>query len=205
MSDGLTATPTHETLDPGPAPHRGRARSAWVVAPVQAVVIITVFSGVGALGGWLWHRLWDAPQGVVSGGQWYTDEAGLREDFAGTGSYVAIAVVAGLALGALSAWLLDRSELVTLLAVLAGSVLAGWVMLRVGHQLGPPDPERLARAAEDGTKLKGSLRLHSWVPKGAFPFGALLGVALVYAFSAARTPPEVRPDLPWPYGAPPQA
>jgi hypothetical protein len=201
MSDGLTATPTHEAIDPRPEP--SRRRSAWVVVPVQALVVLGVFAGAGALAGRLWYRLWDAPHGVVSGGQWYTDEAGLRDDFDGTGWYVAIAVVAGLVLGLLCAWLLHRSELVTLLAVAAGSVLAAWIMLRVGYHLSPPDPERLAKTAEDGTKLKGALRLHSWVPKGAFPFGALLGLAVVYAISASRTPAEVRTEPSWPYGSTP--
>jgi hypothetical protein len=204
MSDGLTATPTHRSLDRRPEPSGRRLRSAWVVAPVQALVVLAVFTGVGAFAGWLWYRLWDVPHGVVSGGQWYTDEAGLRDDFDGTGWYVALALVAGLLLGVLSAWLLRRSELVTLLAVTAGSVLAAWVMLRVGHHLSPPDPDRLARTADDGTKLAGALRLHSWVPKGAFPFGALIGLALVYGLSATRTPAEVRTEPPWPYDAPPR-
>ena len=149
---------------------------------------------VGALGGWLWYRLWDVPHGVVSGHQWYTSEAGLRDDFAGTGLYVAISVLAGLLLGGLAAWFLDRSELVTLVAVIGGSVLAAYVMLRVGYHLSPADPHELARSAADGTRLDGALRVDSWPPKGAFTFGAVLGLAVVYASTLGQTPPEVRGD-----------
>jgi hypothetical protein len=195
MSDGLTRTPSHKTEDARPA--RRHAGSPWrrparVVVPVQVLTVLALFAASGALCGWVWYRIWDVPSGVVAGGQWYTSEAGLRDDFAGTGWYVAIALGAGLVLGALSAWLLDRSEVATTLAVIAGSMLAGWVMLRVGYHLSPPDPVDLARTAEDGTRLEGALRVPSWPPRGAFPFGALLGLAGVYAVLMSRTPTEIR-------------
>lgn len=191
MSDGLTATPAHQAppLDPAPT---GARRPVWVVVALQALLILAVFAVVGALAGWLWYHLWDAPTGVVSGGTWFTDEAGLRDDFGGVAWYVTISVLAGLMLGALAAWLLDRSELVTLAAVLAGSALAAYLMLRVGQHLSPPDPHELARSAKDGTELKGALRVESWPPRGAFTFGALVGLTLVYALSVTRTPSEVR-------------
>ena len=203
MSDGLIATPTHDVIaSPERAP-----RSTWVVAPIQALVIVAVFAGVGAAAGRLWYHLWDVPSGVVSGGEWYTNEAGLRDDFQGVALYVAIAGLAGLALGILSAWLLDRSELVTLAAVVVGSVLAAYVMLRVGTHLSPGDPHELAKTAQDGTKLKGALEVTPWPPRGAFTFGALLGLAFVYAVSMGKSPTEVRSEVPAgtasPYAAPP--
>jgi hypothetical protein len=190
MPDGLTAPPppsTHET----PASRRQRGSgSPWRVAAVQALVVVVLFGAAGAACGWLWHRLWDAPSGVVADHQWYTSEAGLRDDFQGVAWYVAIALAAGLVLGVLCAWLLDRSEVVTLVAVVAGSVLAAYVMLEVGTHLSPGDPHELARTAADGTKLKGSLQVDSWPPRGAFPFGALLGLAFVFFVSVDRSPSE---------------
>ncbi len=198
MSDGLTSTDgliptsTHEPLASSP---EVTGRPAWTRALVQGLAVVAAFAGVGALGGVLWYRLWDVPDGVVAGHQWYTGESGLRDDFAGVGWYVAISVLAGLLLGALAAWLCDRSELVTLAAVVGGSVLAAYLMLRVGYHLSPPDPELLARTADDGTRLDGALRVDSWPPRGAFPFGALLGLGLVYAGTLGWTPPEVRPEV----------
>jgi hypothetical protein len=191
MSDGLTSASTHPPLA---APPERTAGPIWTVALVQALAVVAVFAGVGALSGLLWYHLWDVPNGVVAGHQWYTSEAGLRDDFAGVGLYVAISAVAGLLLGALAAWLFDRSELVTLLAVIAGSVLAAYLMFRVGYHLSPPDPDHLARTAEDGTKLDGALRVDSWPPRGAFPFGAVLGLALVYSSTLGRTQPKVRSE-----------
>jgi len=190
MSDGLTAAPTHQDA---PAPDRAR-RPVWLVAALQALVIVVVFAAVGLAAGWLWHHLWDVPKGVVSGGQWYTNEAGLRDDFSGVGWYVAISLVCGLVLGTLAALLLRRSELVTMAAVLVGSALAAYLMLRMGQHLSPPDPHVLARSAEDGTELKGALRVRGWPPRGAFTFGALVGVALVYGISVTRTPSELRSE-----------
>jgi len=81
MSDGLTAPPARsELLDARPV---GAARSAWLVAPLQALLIITVFAATGVAAGRLWYKLWDVPSGVVANGQWYTNEAGLRDDFQG--------------------------------------------------------------------------------------------------------------------------
>ena len=103
MSDGLIATATHE---PVAAPPDHAVRRFWVGAALQGLAVVAVFAGAGALCGLLWFRLWDVPHGVVSGHQWFTSETGLRADFSGTGWYVVIAVLAGLVLGALAAWLL---------------------------------------------------------------------------------------------------
>jgi hypothetical protein len=200
MSDGLTATPTHDA--PGsPAPRTGRAAwaawAAWAAPVRQAVVILVLFAVAGLLCGWLWYHLWDVPHGVVSGGQWFTSEAGLRADFAGVAWYVSIAVLAGLVLGVLSAWLLARSELVTLAAVVTGSLVAGYLMLRLGQHLSPSDPHELAKTAADGTRLRGALRVDPWPPRAAFPFGALVGLSVVFSATAGRTPSEpagVRPE-----------
>ena len=191
MPDGLIATTTDP---PAAAPPDPTGRPAWVGMVAQALAVVAIFAGVGALCGLLWFRLWDAPHGVVSGHEWYTSETGLRADFSGTGFYVVIAVLAGLALGALAAWLCDRSELVTLVAVVCGSILAGYLMLRVGYHLSAPDPDHLALVAKDGTKLDGALRIDSGPPKAAFPFGALLGLAVVYASTLGRTPTEPTPQ-----------
>jgi hypothetical protein len=205
MSDGLTAPPSTspELLDARPA---AAPRPAWVVVLAQALATVAIFAAAGAAAGWLWYKIWDVPSGVVSGGAWYTNEAGLRADFQGVAWYVTIALVVGLVLGMLTAWLFDRSELVTLAAVVVGSALAAYLMLRVGTHLSPPDPHELAKTAKDGDKLKGALLVTSWPPKGAFTFGALIGLAVVYAVSIGRTPTEVRtlpPPPPAPGGEPP--
>jgi hypothetical protein len=80
-------------------------------------------------------------------------------------------------------------------------VLAAYLMLRVGYHLSPPDPQIVARTAADGTRLDGALRVDSWPPRGAFTFGAVLGLALVYASTLGQTSPAVHSA---PEGGPPR-
>lgn len=146
----------------------------------QVVVIVLVFAVAGALAGAVWEWLWTPPAGVVVHHQWLQDERGLRGDFAGTGSYVAVAAITGFLVGGVVAFVFDAAEVVTLLAVLAGAVLAGWLMHRVGLALGPADPRHLAASAKDGTRLPGRLSVSGQSEFRAFPAGALLGLVIVF-------------------------
>lgn len=179
------------------------ASPRWMVLTAQGTAIVALFAGAGWLGGWVWWKLWSpAPTGVVSQGTWlpqpYAEGSGA--DFAGTGWYVVVAVVAGLVLGLVAGLLLDRSEIVTLVAVAAGSMLAAWLMFRVGVSFSAPDPMAIAETAKEGTELPGRLDLAGKVdlrgedfggqvrsPMVAFPFGAMAGLALAFfGISKAR-------------------
>jgi hypothetical protein len=170
--------------------HSGtRSGRRLVPALGQAAIVVVVFAVAGALAGVVWEWLWTPPVGVVIDHQWLLGLSGLRAEFSATGIYVVVASVAGLLTGALCALFLDRAELVTLVAVLVGSVLAGWLMVQVGHALGPSDPRELAETAPNRTRLPSDLRVVGkiWPPKSireaspyvAFPAGATLGVAVV--------------------------
>jgi hypothetical protein len=187
MPDGLTAVTEKTDQPPGHLAPRGR-RTPWLVIPLQIAITLALFAGAGALSGWLWYHLWTPPRGVVVDHQWFLDpaEAGLRADFPGTGWYVVVALPAGLLLGAVCAYVLDRSELATLVAVAIGATLAAWLMLRIGVHLSPADPDTLARTAKDGTELPGRLHVSRLSPKLSYPTGALLGLALVYLMTSRR-------------------
>ncbi|HEU4810893.1 MAG TPA: hypothetical protein VFT00_02010 [Nocardioides sp.] len=154
----------------------------------QLLVVLAVTIAAGALAGLVWEWLWTPPVGVVQDHRWLLDEAGLRDDFAGTGTYIAVAAVAGVLVGALVALLFDRAELVTLVAVVVGSVVAGWLMYRVGLAVDPPDPRVLARTAEEGAHLPGKLTVHGRSPFVAFPSGALVGLVVVFLGLSRRRP-----------------
>lgn len=146
----------------------------------QLLVVLAVTIAAGAVAGLVWEWLWTAPVGVVVEQRWVLDEAGLRDDFSGTGTYIAVAAVAGVLVGALVALVFDRSELVTLVALVVGSVVAGWLMYRVGIALGPADPRALARSAEEGAHLPAQLKVLGRSPFVAFPSGALVGLVVVF-------------------------
>lgn len=154
----------------------------------QLLVVLAVTIGAGAVAGLVWEWLWTPPVGVVQHHRWVLDEAALRDDFSGTGTYIAVAAVAGVLVGALVALLFDRSELVTLVALVVGSVVAGWLMYRVGLAVGPADPRALARTAEEGAHLPGQLKVLGWSPFVAFPSGALVGLVVVFLGLSRRRP-----------------
>jgi len=166
-------------------------------AAVQAAVIVAVFALSGALAGVVWERLWDAPDGVVFQDQWFLEPAGPDHSFSGTGWYVVVALVAGALTAFVLGWWWPRHELASVLAFFVGSMLAGWVMYRVGHALGPQDPRLLAAGQADLTTIPSDLtlagvdgrprlfRLDSSAMT-AFPIGAMLASIYVFLVSTGR-------------------
>ena len=176
MSEQLTAPRA-------PTPSAGEPSRGWsLLLPYvrQALLIVAIFAVAGVLAGVVWEWLWTAPTGVVVHHQWLQDERGLSGEFSGTGLYVLVAAVAGLLVGGTVAVLLDRSELVTLVAVLGGALLAGWLMSHVGGFLGPADPRSLAATANTGTHLPDHLVVSGKSELRAFPGGALVGLVVVF-------------------------
>ena len=154
-----------------------RARPAWV----DFVLVVGMFAVAGVICAFIWEWVWTAPYGLVYDHQWMAeDEAALQGQFSGTGWYVVIASLGGLVVGALAALFVDRRPLLTLAAVVVGSVLATFLMIRIGAALGPTDPHTLAKHAVDATRLPGSLTVSEWSPWIAFTGGALVALVLVF-------------------------
>jgi hypothetical protein len=150
----------------------------WLLRDVA--IVLLVFAAVGSLAGVLWELWWTPPTGVVVDRAWVPDDSGIRELFTGTGQYVVVGVACGLLAGAVCAWFVDRVELLTLVTVAAGSVLAAWLMLQVGTALAPPDPALAARTAADGERLPGALEVSGAGALASLPAGALTGLVLVF-------------------------
>jgi hypothetical protein len=196
MPELTTPPAVPPTTPPGQVlagPRRPLRQHPWLPVALQGLAVLVMFTAAGAGAGWLWQHLWDPPTGVVADHVWYTDEAGLRSDFSATGLYVVIALLAGLVVGGLAAVLFDRAEVGTLLAVLAGSALAAWLMWKVGVHYSAVDPHEAAKTAADGTKLPGNLHVSgagrlSWDPRElrvpaaylSFPVGALSALTVVF-------------------------
>lgn len=146
----------------------------------RAVVVVAVLVAGGAVAGVVWELLWTPPPGVALAERFSLTSSGLTESFAGTALYVLVAVATGLLLGAVVALRADGAELVTLGAVVLGSLLAAAVMAVVGAALGPPDADDAARGLEDYAPLRQDLRIEGVGPYLAFPSGALLGAGTVF-------------------------
>jgi hypothetical protein len=152
------------------------------------VAVLATYALVGAGTGWMWHELWQPSQGVVIEHQWYADSEALREDFSGTGLYVLIAAAAGVVLGGIFAVVGGLRPVLTLVACVAGSVIAAWLMLEVGQRLGPPDPQHLAQTADDGTTLPSALRVSGLSPLLSYSLGSLAALAAVFTITPGKTP-----------------
>lgn len=159
------------------------SRPAWV----EFGAVVLLLAAGGLIGAVVWDWLWTAPVGVVVDHQWVAeDEAGLQGMFDATGWYVVVASVVGLVVGFVVAIFLDRVPLLTLAAVVLGSVVGTFLMLRLGAALGPPDPQVLALAKPDGTHLPGDLVVTGRSPWIALPVGALVGLTVVFIGLAPR-------------------
>lgn len=164
---------------------------------IRVLVLLLAGAALGGVLAVLWEMLWEPPSGIVFEQTWYLDEIGLTQDISGFGWFVVLGLVGGLAYGAVAAKLGSGYELLTLVGVVAGSALAVWVMLQVGHWLGPPDPRLLAPTTVDLTALPGDLRLTPTpaderllgLPNSAYlalPGAALIGLVSVFLGQSSR-------------------
>lgn len=190
MSDQLTdADPAAFPEQPAEAAERPGAWKRYRRSLLQALVIIVAFAVLGVAGGWLWNHLYDAPRGIAYQGKWLgLDEQDYRGQFSGTALYAIIAGIGALVLGTAAAYLLDRDELITLVAIVAGACLAAYVMTCVGESLGNPDPAPLAAVAKDRTSIPGDLRLARWTVGMVWPAAGVLGAAMVFFLTTKRRP-----------------
>jgi len=149
--------------------HRASAR--------DVIVVLLTFAAAGALGALLWHWWWSpAPTGFVFEKEPYF---GPDLEFRSTGTYVVVSAGLGFLLGLLLTYLLDRDEVVTLVALVVGGVLAAGVMALVGHLLGPESAAEVARAAADGDSVKADLRVQPGAAYLIFPVASLVGSLVV--------------------------
>ena len=166
-------------------------------AVAQFVAVVAVFAASGAVAGVVWEWLWDAPTGIAYQDQWFLQPSGPDYAFSGTGWYVVVALVAGALTTFALGWWWPRHELTSLAAFVVGSALAGWVMLHVGHALGPGDPQLLAAGKPDFTAIPSDLTVsaagaasRSFRPDStalaAFPIGAMIAAVYVFAVATGR-------------------
>jgi disulfide bond formation protein DsbB len=169
-----------------------RVTSRPTSGPTRPLLILALFAAAGLGGGYAWRHLWTPADGVAREGRWVPVpvEQGLQNDFSGVGWYVVVTLVIGLVLGAVTALVLDRSELVGVVVALLGSAVAAYLVLTVGERLSPPDPSEVAADAADGTEIPGDLELDGWTPLLSAPVGAMAALSTVYLLTTRRRTSE---------------
>ena len=152
------------------------------------LLVLVVYAVLGAVAGVVWEWLWTPPVRLVEQHQLlYDSYASLRRVFTGTGWYALVGAVASAVL-ALAVCVLARArELVVLAAVVVGSIVAAFVMMKVGTALGPnATPARVVAHAANGTVVHDPLTVAGtsvWGVKSAYlvwPMTSLFVLALTY-------------------------
>jgi len=158
---------------------------------IRPLLLLALFALAGIGGGYAWRHLWTPPAGEARRGTWVPTpvEQGLQNDFSGVGWYVVVALVLGLVLGVVTAFVLDRAEILGVVVVLLGSALAAYLVLTVGERLSPPDPDKVAATAADGDPIEGDLEFDGWTPLLSAPVGALTTLSAAYLLTARRRRP----------------
>jgi hypothetical protein len=168
-------------LDPPPDAARAEARAMLV----DVAVILGAFLVAGVVAGVVWPQL--VQPVTVSRNELgiSTDEVALSHRFSNDGWYAVLAGVGGLGLGVLMATWRRTHEVVTLLVVVAGSLLAAVVSAQLGYRLGPEDPNIVLADAAVGATAQDVVRVSADVVYLVWPIAAVVG-ALVVLWSPPR-------------------
>lgn len=187
MPDNLIVPPPPSLYATGRRPARPDLSRPVLV---QVAIIVAAFVVGGVVAGLAAATLWTPPTGMVLEDKWYRglisiDPPAIGQNidqavFAATAWFSVCAIVLGLLVGIAAAVWLNRSELVTLAALIVGGGIGGGLMLLVTLLLSPEDPNGLAKGAADGTVLQDSFQLASpWLVL-LVPGSAMLALMVIF-------------------------
>jgi hypothetical protein len=146
---------------------------------LDVAVVLAAFLLVAGVAGVVWPHLVAPVEVTRTEGGLSTGEIALGNQFDRDAWYSVLAFGGGLFLGVtMSAWRRSH-EVVTLLAVVAGSLLAAWVSARVGRQLGPEDPARVLAHAKAGATALDQVVVTAHAAYLVWPISALIGALVV--------------------------
>jgi hypothetical protein len=155
----------------------------------DVVVVLGWFLVLGVLAAVLWWQVTPLAEFTRTTSNAQMDEEQLGRQVAADGWYLTIAAVGGLVSGITLLSLRRRDPVATVLLVAAGSLLAGWLMLRVGHWLGPSDPAAALRHARVGAKVPVPLAVQAHGVFWVWPVATLLGaVGVIWGTDEPRPP-----------------
>ncbi|HEY9252851.1 MAG TPA: hypothetical protein VIP06_09290 [Nocardioides sp.] len=197
MPDNLIVPPPPSLYATGHRPARPDLSRPVLV---QVAIIVAAFIVGGLAAGLAAATLWTPPTGMVLEDKWYRglisiDPPAIGQNidqgvFAATAWFSVCAIVLGLLVGIAAAVWLNRSELVTLGALMFGGAIGGGLMLLITSLLSPEDPNGLAKGAADGTVLEDSFQLASpWLVL-LVPGSAMLALMVIFLMWAPQPPAD---------------
>ena len=197
MPDNLIVPPPPSLYATG---HRSARPDLSRPVLVQVAIIVAAFIVGGLAAGLAAATLWTPPTGMVLEDKWYRglisiDPPAIGQNidqgvFAATAWFSVCAIVLGLLVGIAAAVWLNRSELVTLGALMVGGAIGGGLMLLITSLLSPEDPNGLAKGAVGGTVLEDSFQLASpWLVL-LVPGSAMLALMVIFLMWAPHPPAD---------------
>ena len=177
------------TEEPAEPPSRRPVLGGRLRHPVvaDAALVLGWFLVLGVLAAVVWWQLTPLAEYTRTAANAEMDERQLGVQVSTDGWYLTIAAVGGLVSGIVLLSLRGRDPVAMVLFVTLGSLLGGWVMIRVGLWLGPRDPTFVLPHTAVGGKVPLRLEPHAPGVIYAWPISALLGaVGVVWGTDDGR-------------------
>ena len=179
MTPHASADTSTESGPPDPAVPGATTGSSPVVPVLRDVAVVVLwFAVAGLVGAWVWAHVTPLPQVTKVGNNGVTPSEELVKQVAMDGWFFVIAMVVGLVSGVLLMHWRRRDPLLTVALVTLGGGLASWLMVHVGHALGPGNEQAALSKLAEGAHVSEQLSLHApgvaWVWPITAAFGALI-------------------------------
>lgn len=141
----------------------------------DGAIVLAWFVAIGFLCAVIWWQVTPLAEFTRTSDNAQMGEDQLGRQVSSDGWYFTIAAVAGLLSGAVLLGARRRHPIAMVVLVAVGSVLASWLMARVGLWLGPADPSKALAGVPVGGKVPMQLQTHTDGVRLAWPVTALVG------------------------------
>ncbi|HET6165370.1 MAG TPA: hypothetical protein VFE07_00965 [Marmoricola sp.] len=156
----------------------------------DVVIVLAWFAALGVLCAVIWWQVTPLAEFTRTSDNAQMGEDQLGRQVSSDGWYFTIAAAAGLLSGIVLLAARRRDPIAMVVLVAAGSVLASWVMVRVGLWLGPADPGKALAHVPVGGKVPMQLQTHADGVRFAWPVAALVGaLGVLWGLDESRHTP----------------
>jgi hypothetical protein len=172
-----------------PRSTRRRAHPAVVASAIDALVVLVWFVVAGILGAVAWWQLVTLPKVTKTAEGASLSPEQLVKQVGIDGWFFVIAVIGGLLSSVILLSWRRRDPLVMVVLVVLGGGLASWLMVHLGHALGPEKELTALRDVPQGGQVSMTLALQAKGMVWIWSIGAALG-ALVQLWVLRKQDPD---------------
>jgi hypothetical protein len=141
----------------------------------DVLVVLAWFAGAALVGALVWWQVTPLAEFTKGEAGAEMGEGELGRQVSADGWFFVIASVGGLLSGVVLLSLRRRDPLAMVVLVALGGLAAGWLMLRIGLWLGPPDPQAVLSQMDVGDTVPVQLEPRARGVQLVWPVAALVG------------------------------